>query len=145
MPTEPPDMRNSSSQILPLVLAAFAGATLAIACERPASRVSEDSYSAANAKTAQVPAQQSAQAQTPAAAIPPREALADPAITTRIKGAIQRDPAMTGADVSVSTDHGAVTLLGAVKSHDQIAIASAHAQREDGVMRVDNHLAVTHQ
>jgi osmotically-inducible protein OsmY len=50
---------------------------------------------------------------------------------------------MSGADVSVNTDHGVVTLTGNVKSQEQTAIASAHAQRQDGVMRVDNHLTTT--
>jgi len=52
------------------------------------------------------------------------------------------DPAMGGADVSVNTDRGVVSLTGVVASQEQAAVASAHAQREDGVMRVDNHLAV---
>jgi hyperosmotically inducible periplasmic protein len=51
------------------------------------------------------------------------------------------DSAMAGADVSVNTDAGVVTLTGTVKSQEQAAIASAHAQHYDGVMRVDNHLS----
>ena len=74
--------------------------------------------------------------------LPPPEALTDPVITARIKAGLLTDPAMSGADVSVSTDHGVVSLTGLVSSQEQAAIASAHAQREDGVMRVDNHLAV---
>ena len=34
-----------------------------------------------------------------------------------------------------------LTLAGLVKSPEQTAIASAYAQRQDGVMRVDNHLS----
>jgi len=52
---------------------------------------------------------------------------------------------MTGSDVSVNTDHGVVMLTGSVKSQEQSAIASAHAQRQDGVMRVDTHLATAPQ
>jgi len=33
-----------------------------------------------------------------------------------------------------------VVLSGTVKSHEQTGVASAHAQRQDGVLRVDNHL-----
>lgn len=71
-----------------------------------------------------------------------RDALSDSVITARIKAAILSDPGMTGTDVSVNTDRGVVNLTGAIKSQEQAAIASAHAQRQDGVMRVDNQLAV---
>ena len=140
---------NSSSQILPLVIAAFAGATLAIACERPASRVAAggDAQTAAHASHAQTAARTAPESAQHAAApaAPPRESLSDPIITSRIKSAIVEDPGMTGSDVSVSTDHGAVTLVGPVRNHEQIALASAHAQRQDGVTRVDNHLSVPAQ
>jgi len=78
---------------------------------------------------------------------PPRDAMSlesisDGAITAKVKRAIAADPALAGADVSVNTDHGVVSLTGVVASPDQSAIASAHAQRQDGVMRIDNHLAM---
>jgi osmotically-inducible protein OsmY len=82
---------------------------------------------------------------TLAPASPPRDTLSDTVITGKIKAAILTDPGMTGADVSVNTDKGVVSLAGSVKSQEQIAIASAHAQRQDGVMRVDNHLAMNAQ
>jgi hyperosmotically inducible protein len=68
--------------------------------------------------------------------------LSDPVITAKIKASLLTDPGMTGADVSVNTDRGVVNLTGNVKSQEQAAIASSHAQRQDGVMRIDNHLAV---
>jgi osmotically-inducible protein OsmY len=71
--------------------------------------------------------------------------LSDAVITAQVRTAITTDPAMAGADVSVNTDHGVVNLLGTVKSEEQTAIASGHAQRPDGVMRVDNHLAMNLQ
>lgn len=71
----------------------------------------------------------------------PRDTLTDTVITGKIKAAILADPGMEGADVSVNTDKGVVVLEGTVKSQDQTGIASAHAQRQDGVMRVDSHLA----
>ena len=77
---------------------------------------------------------------TPPAALPAPEALTDPAITARIESALKADPAMKGADISINTDAGVVVLSGTVKSHEQTGIASGHAQRQDGVMRVDNHL-----
>lgn len=70
-----------------------------------------------------------------------REALSDSMITARVKTAIVSDPGMAGADVSVNTDSGVVRLTGTVKSQEQAAIASAHAQHNDGVMRIDNHLS----
>ena len=71
----------------------------------------------------------------------PTEALSDTVITAKVKAEILNDPGMAGADVSVNTDKGVVFLAGTVKSQEQAALASAHAQRQDGVMRVDNHLA----
>ena len=52
---------------------------------------------------------------------------------------------MVGADVSVMASQGVVSLTGSVRSQEQVAIAAAHAQREDGVMRIDNHLALNAQ
>jgi hypothetical protein len=75
----------------------------------------------------------------------PRDATTDSGITARVKTGILSDPGMAASDVSVNTDRGVVTLTGMVKSQEQAAIASAHAQRQDGVMRVENHLAVNLQ
>lgn len=96
------------------------------------------------------PGTPSADATTPspgtlASAEPARDTLSDTVITGKIKAAILTDPGMTGADVSVNTARGVVALAGSVKSQEQIAIASAHAQRQDGVMRVDNHLSMSAQ
>ena len=73
-------------------------------------------------------------------AMPAPESLSDAAITGRIDSALRADPAMAGADVSINTDRGVVVLSGTVRSHEQTGVASAHAQRQDGVLRVDNHL-----
>lgn len=72
----------------------------------------------------------------------PLDAITDSIISSRIKAGILTDPGLAGSDISVNTDHGVVSLTGIIKSQEQAAIASAHAQREDGVMRVDNQLAV---
>jgi hyperosmotically inducible protein len=94
----------------------------------------------APAPAAQEQAATTQPAAAPRAQMPPPEALTDEAITSRIGSALQADPAMKGADVSINTDHGVVVLSGTVKSHEQTGIASAHAQRQDGVMRVENNL-----
>ena len=78
----------------------------------------------------------------PAPASVPRDSITDTVITAKIKTAILSDPAMTGTDVSVNTERGVVSLSGNVKSQEQIAMASAHAQRQDGVMRVDTQLSM---
>ena len=72
--------------------------------------------------------------------MPTAEALTDAAITQRITAALQSDPGMKGADDSINTDKGVVVLSGSVLSHEQTGLASAHAQRQDGVLRVDNQL-----
>ena len=74
--------------------------------------------------------------------LPPAETITDPSITQRIAEAVLSDPGMAGSDVSVVTSQGVVTLNGLVTSQEQAALASAHAQRQDGVIRVDSHLAV---
>ena len=113
--------------------------TLAAACSRPSADL--EATSAAAMRQSQPAASKPAEV---AAAQPPQmpapQALTDGAITGRIQSALVGDPAMSGADVSVNTDKGVVVLSGTVQSHEQTGIASAHAQRQDGVMRVDNHL-----
>jgi len=135
---------------LPFTVGACAAALILVACERPMSHDEIAATSAPNGAQAPMnvqPPRDATQAPAPAPAhvVPPAEALADTVITGKIKAAILTDPAMQGSDVSVNTDHGVVVLAGQVKTPEQTAIASAHAQRQDGVMRVDNHLAVAPQ
>jgi len=91
------------------------------------------------------PPQAAAAPSPPASSIAQKNALGDTVITARTKAAILSDPGMTGSDVSVNTDRGVVSLTGTIKSQEQSAIASAYAQRQDGVLRVDNHLAANLQ
>ena len=77
--------------------------------------------------------------------LPSAESLTDPVITARIRASMLADPLLRGADVSVNTTQGVVNLTGAVVSQEQAALVSAHAQSQDGVMRVDNHLSVNLQ
>jgi hypothetical protein len=78
----------------------------------------------------------------PAREIASAEAFSDPAISARVAASLRADPAMAGADVSVNTVNGVVSIAGRVKSREQAAIATLHAQRPDGVMRIESHLAV---
>ena len=73
---------------------------------------------------------------------PHADALDDGVITARIRAGMLLDPALSGADISVNTSRGVVSLTGVVASRELAAIASAHAQAQDGVMRVDDHLTV---
>jgi hyperosmotically inducible periplasmic protein len=123
----------------------IAAACVLAACGRPDPQASA-AAGAALENAASKPATRSAPPPEapPAApgrvAMPAPEALTDSAITGRIDKALRADPAMAGADVSINTDRGVVVLSGTVKSHEQTGVASAHAQRQDGVLRVDNHL-----
>lgn len=143
-PTDQP--RNSSIRVLPLVVTSFAVATLVIACERADSPLSTRGGSSEDvARQPAVAAAPAPVVQRPVAPMPPPDTLTDTMITGRIKTALLSDPGMTGADVSVQTNKGVVTLVGTVKSHEQTGIASAHAQRQDGVVRVDNDLTLNAQ
>jgi len=146
-------MSRQSTPLVSLALTAFAIAVSVVACDRPATRAAApapEKY-AEQANTAAAPPASARAFDNTAggASTAPRpgsaDAITDTVIGGRIKAAILTDPAMGGADVSVNTDHGVVTLTGSVKSQEQTAIASAHAQREDGVMRVDNHLSMNPQ
>lgn len=134
----------------------LSAALLAVGCDRPVARVatpsvetpSRSSLAAAMPASELPPRDSDAAARSPAVPYVPiasREAIADTLITGRIRAAVFGDPAMAGADISVNTDRGVVVLAGSVKSHEQTGIASAHAQRQDGVMRVDNQLSLALQ
>jgi hyperosmotically inducible periplasmic protein len=128
--------------LLAFTFGALGAATTLVACDRSSG---DEPATATPARQEQRVAQASRDPSPPTTATAPREALADTVITGKIKSAILGDANMAGADVSVNTDHGVVTLAGLVKTPEQTAIASAHAQRQDGVMRVDNHLTLARQ
>jgi hyperosmotically inducible protein len=122
---------------------------LAAGCERPSARARYPAASdATTAPMAQrAPADLDPSTAPSAPAVPKldtlsRDDLSDTMITARVRGAILTDPALSGADVSVNTVQGVVNLTGSVSSQEQAAIASSHAQRPDGVMRIENHLVV---
>ena len=135
-----------------LLLAAIAA--LVGACERPYQRVNapggenlarnvpppREAAAVAHESDAQlagtVPARSS---------LPTSETLTDAVIGAKIRAALLADPAMAGADVSVNVEHGVVVLTGNVKSYEQAGVASAYAQRQDGVMRVDSQVGLALQ
>jgi hypothetical protein len=130
-------------------LMVYAAATLMLAaCERqyvPESLSQATSYPSppdAALPASPQPVEAPAPAPGDARMLSQPEMLTDAAITGNIEASLATDPDMGGADVSVNTDKGVVHLTGTVQSQEQAAIASAHAQREDGVMRIDNSLAV---
>lgn len=138
-------MHRRITRFLPLLASALVTAAAVVACDRSSGRISAPGENLRAAAPAERPANGAgppavAPAPPPRSAMPSPESLTDTVITGKIKAAILSDPGMAGADVSVNTDHGVVILAGMVKSQEQAALASAHAQRQDGVMRVDNQL-----
>lgn len=128
-------------------MAAAMAAMMALAIGACHRALSDDELPEARAlpARAEAPAKSSPEAPQPRAAatkISPYDPLSDAVINGRIKASLLTDPQLAGADISVNTDHGVVALTGTVKSQEQVAIASADAQREDGVMRIDNHLSM---
>ncbi|HZZ93881.1 MAG TPA: BON domain-containing protein [Usitatibacter sp.] len=134
--------------IVPTVL--FIAAAESAADTAPAAAASQGDKPAAPAAT--VPSEAAAPAQPalplrtaePALALPGTSA-ADQEATASILSAIRSDPGMAGADVSVNTDSGVVTLTGVVRNREQAALASAYANRPFGVLRVDNVLSIPAQ
>jgi len=153
MSQQPPrDEAPKPSLVTPFALASFAIAVSVVACDRPGTRAATpapETYSqAATPRPAQRDTRTFDNTASGASTVPhysSTDAISDTVISARIKAELLTDPGMTGSDVSVNTDHGVVMLTGSVKSQEQSAIASAHAQRQDGVMRVDTHLATAPQ
>jgi hyperosmotically inducible periplasmic protein len=69
---------------------------------------------------------------------------ADRTVTQQIRQGVVQDDAlsMTGKNVKIVTVNGVVTLRGPVKSTTEKSQIAAIAQRVDGVKRVDNQLEV---
>jgi hyperosmotically inducible protein len=141
--------RRTCANALALAFGAMVATAGLVACDRPGaarSSIAAASAEGDGATPQRIAASRPAEAHPePTSRLPSPEALSDTVITGKIKTALLADPGMAGADVSVNTDRGVVMLAGVVKNPEQTAIASAHAQRQDGVMRVDNHLSVPRQ
>ena len=131
----------SRKPFLPVACAALACALAG--CERPYERVTAPAPEnlARNVSAAPPAAETPVPLESTRPAAAP-EVLSDTIIAARIGAALVADEGMRGADVSVNVEHGVVVLVGNVKSYDQAGIASAYAQRQDGVMRVDNQLTL---
>jgi hypothetical protein len=120
-------------------------ALIACACDRaiapaaptddPASKAPADAPKA-SAKTAPAPAP------LHLALVPPPGPPSDAQITSRVAASMKDDPALAGADLTVHTDHGVVSVTGTVRSPEQVAEAEAHAQAPTGVMRVDTRISM---
>ena len=133
MRQETPMRRTALPKFFPLAVGALVAAALLGACDRPSVQQAETTVSSPRLSHQAAQRAELLVAEVPRTAptqLPSRENLTDTVITGRIKSAIRTDPSMDGSDVSVITDRGVV------------ALASAHAQRQDGVMRIDNHLSV---
>jgi hyperosmotically inducible protein len=152
MSSQPPRTPRAAL-LVPLSVAAFALSVALVACDHSSTHAatpSPETFAQDNAARNVAQARADAFGNTTGGATTaPRyassDAISDTVISGKTKAGILGDPGMSGADVSVNTDHGVVTLTGNVKSQEQAAIASAHAQRQDGVMRVDNHLTMNPQ
>ena len=146
-------------KLIPLVTAA-ALASLAIAgCDRPGTKSStatmpgtsttttvmtNSSRSApttADTSSPNTPAT-TASTSTPATGASSANVVTDTIVTGKVKTAITADSGMKDSDISVKTENGLVTLTGTVKSQDQVTLASALAQRQEGVSRVENQVTV---
>lgn len=136
-------MKAVASSLHPL-LCAIAMLVLA-ACDRSvgaASRAAPDARSAEPAATQSAPAAATPAKKRPASPAAPDRPPSDREITAGAAKAMRADPALAGADLSVTTQHGVVSLTGTVRSPEQVAVAEARAQSPSGVMRVESHLAV---
>jgi len=70
------------------------------------------------------------------------QAIDDATITAAIKGKYLVDDTLKGLQISVETDQGVVVLTGSVQSDAAKELATQIAQGVEGVVRVDNQLAI---
>ena len=132
------------TQSLPWLVAAFTTLALLTGCDRPLAQEANaaDTLPQRTEDPAPAPAPKPRPKPPAVVSAPPTEVISDPAITARVNSALHSDPALAGADLSVNTDRGVVSLTGTVKSPEQVAEAAARAQEPDGVVRIDSHLSV---
>lgn len=128
-----------------LILLALVGASLA-ACERAAPPSAQTEPQAVPSAASPSPNTKVARAVDPPSTKPQTrpapETISDAFITGAVRAALMGDPGLRGADVSVNTSHGVVSLTGTVRSPEQVAEATARAQAPDGVVRLDTHVSV---
>ncbi|HEX2539463.1 MAG TPA: BON domain-containing protein [Caldimonas sp.] len=70
------------------------------------------------------------------------EAIANGALTAKVKAALLADPDVKGLQIDVDSRDGVVTLSGTLDSAANVARAQAIARGTDGVKSVENRLAV---
>lgn len=68
--------------------------------------------------------------------------LSDAAITTRVNGALAKDPDLSALSIDVDTEHGRVALKGTAPDESSKTRATQLAQAVEGVASVDNRLTV---
>jgi hyperosmotically inducible periplasmic protein len=81
-------------------------------------------------------------AQTEPAAAPAKALVTDSWITTKIQAQYFADPAVKGRNIDVTSNNGAVMLMGRVDSEPARQRAVEIAKQTGGVSRVDDHLVV---
>ncbi len=72
----------------------------------------------------------------------PEQVKQDDAISREVRSLLAADRSMAGADITVRTFNGEVTLQGPVKDAIQIRMAEEIAREADGVVQVINWLEV---
>lgn len=143
--------------------AALALATLALAaCDRPATQSTAYNNSGSSAAPGSATAGTTAPSPTTSTTTPDSASPNAPATATmapgpagdatgavsetittgKIKAAIASDAGLKDSDISVTTNNGVVVLSGTAKSQDQISVATALAQRQDGVTKVETTVVV---
>jgi hyperosmotically inducible protein len=143
---------------IPILTAAVLAALAVAACDRPGTKSGAASTTTTTvASTAPTtPAQTadstapstpstSASTSTPSTAATGSDSsnvVNDTMVTGKVKAAITADNGMKDSDISVKTENGVVTLTGSAKSPDQVTLASALAQRQEGVSRIENQITV---
>ena len=67
-------------------------------------------------------------------------ALDDTTLTARIKAALAADPTVAATRIDVDVDKGRVTLKGAARTNEEVAIAKDIASRVPGVKGVESEI-----
>ena len=146
-------------KLIPILTTAALASLVIVGCDRPGTKSGAASTSTTTtvASTAPTTPAQTADSTAPSTpstsastSTPPTAATGsdsanvvnDTMVTGKVKAAITADNGMKDSDISVKTENGVVTLTGAVKSPDQVTLAAALAQRQEGVARIENQVTV---
>ncbi len=80
--------------------------------------------------------------QAPAHSANTKQAIADAAITTKVKGEFAKEKGVSATHIKVETDNGVVKLSGTARSKDEADRAASIAQGIKGVVSVENNIQV---